>query len=441
MNFPIIQIFFRSKHLREVTGKASAAFVVKIFASGATFLYNVVLARLLGAEGAGIFFLALTIQTVASVIARLGIDSAFVKFVASNSSSDNWKAVKGVYILGMRIALIGSIIVATLLYMLADPLAIYVFKEQPLAAPLRLMAFGLPAVTTVNLYASLFKGLRRTVASVIILSLGVPLFAIPCSIIIASFLGVNGVVIAHISANFAVSTIALILWNKALPSLIPKGWHFEVKHLMNTALPMFWSSFFQIFSKWSTLFILGALGSSTDVGIFSISSRTAALINFILVAVNSISAPKFAELYRKKNIVEIENVAKSTSLLLTLFSFPILIFFLFAPNFILGWFGDNFTKGSISIMILAVAQFINVSTGSADTLLMMCGHEKLQRNNIAFNAIANIILSFLLIPFMGINGAAIAAGLTLASQNITAAILVRKQMGLWTFPLLGKMKK
>ncbi|MCW8816038.1 MAG: hypothetical protein OQK59_08655, partial [Chlorobium sp.] len=47
-------------HMLEVINGAAVALVLKVLGAGLTFLFNLVLARTLGAEGAGLYFLALT---------------------------------------------------------------------------------------------------------------------------------------------------------------------------------------------------------------------------------------------------------------------------------------------------------------------------------------------------------------------------------------------
>ena len=65
----------------------------------------------------------------------------------------------------------------------------------------------------------------------------------------------------------------------------------------------------------------------------------------------------------------------------------------------------------------------------------MCGYERLMRNNMAVWAGVGLVLNLLLIPPLGVIGAAIAAATTLALQMITAAIMVWQKLGVVTIPL------
>ncbi|GJM17455.1 MAG: hypothetical protein DHS20C13_27820 [Thermodesulfobacteriota bacterium] len=60
------------------------------------FILNVVLARLLGAEGSSVFYLAFTIVLTSAVLGRVGMENSMVKFIAINIAFDQPSEVLGV---------------------------------------------------------------------------------------------------------------------------------------------------------------------------------------------------------------------------------------------------------------------------------------------------------------------------------------------------------
>jgi O-antigen/teichoic acid export membrane protein len=106
-----------------------------------------------------------------------------------------------------------------------------------------------------------------------------------------------------------------------------------------------------------------------------------------------------------------------------------------APRWILALFGSGFTSGSTSLAILAGGQFVNVVTGSVGFILMMCGYEKLMRNTILGIALLNMLLNFLLIPWFGVNGAAIATAVSLALMNLILVFIVYRKLKIMTLPI------
>ena len=56
------------------------------------------------------------------------------------------------------------------------------------------------------------------------------------------------------------------------------------------------------------------------------------------------------------------------------------------------------------------------------------------RNNVTFVAILNITLNLALVPHYGIVGAGFATAISLIAQNLIAAYLVWKHLGIVTIP-------
>jgi len=232
--------------------------------------------------------------------------------------------------------------------------------------------------------------------------------------------------------------IGLWFWRKRTPALRGIKGNFNTHELLRSSMPLFWMSVVQLVTLWSSTLMLGIWASSADVGIFGVADRTARLLSFFLMAVNSIAAPKFAALYKQNNILALERTARNSAALVTAMAAPLSLLFLIMPDWVIGMFGLEFSSGGIVLSILSVGQLINVVTGSVGFLLMMCGYESLMRNIIAICAVISVITNLLLIPTLGVVGAALATATTLSLQNILSAIFVWRRLGICTIPLFGR---
>lgn len=121
--------------------------------------------------------------------------------------------------------------------------------------------------------------------------------------------------------------------------------------------------------------------------------------------------------------------------MMVVLALPVLLTFVLVPGFVMGLFGPEFEVGASVLVILALGQFVNVSTGSVGFVLIMTGRERMARNNAAVAAGVNIVLQVLLIPRFGAVGAAIATAVSVALLNLTAAYLVHRSLGIWTLPV------
>ena len=419
-------------HMLEVINGAAVALVLKVLGAGLSFLFNILLARILGAEGAGLYFLALTVTTIATVFGRMGLDNTLLRFTAANASVDDWSAVKGVYVKGMKLALIASSLSAVAVFIFAPVLADKVFQKPELVVPMRWMSLAVVPMTFVMLHAQALKGLKRIRDSFIVFGVGVPAISLTALLLFGGSYGVNGAVWAYASGAILTALLGIILWRTATPRLRKVSGVFQFNDLLKSSIPLFWVASLNMMINWTATFALGIWGTGEDVGIFSMASRTAMLTSLILTSVNSISAPKFAELYKKKDMVALGDTARNTAKLMTLIASPLLLLFLIAPQWVMGMFGDEFQKGGILLSILTIGQFVNVATGSVGYLLMMSGNEKLMRNNVAFVAAMSVVLNVFFVPIYGVLGAVIATAICLSAQNLISAYMVSSRLGINT---------
>ncbi|PWW81204.1 hypothetical protein CR164_11735 [Prosthecochloris marina] len=420
------------EHMLEVINGAAVALVLKVLGAGLTFLFNLVLARALGAEGAGLYFLALTVTTIATVFGRMGLDNTLLRFTAASASVNDWSAVKSVYMKGMKLALIASFLSAVMVFVFAPVLTDKVFQKPELIVPMRWMSLAVVPMTFVILHAQVLKGLKRIRDSFIVFGVGVPAISLTALLLLGGRYGVKGAVWAYASGAIIAGLSGVILWYVATPQLRKVSTSLRTNDLLKSSMPLFWVASLNTMINWMATFALGVWGTKEEVGLFSMASRTAMLTSLILTSVNSISAPKFAELYKKKDMTALGATARNTAKLMTLISSPLLFLFLIAPQWVMGLFGGEFRKGGILLSILAIGQFVNVATGSVGNLLMMSGNEKLMRNNVALVAVMSILLSVVLVPIYGSLGAVIATAVCLSLQNLIAAYMVKSSLGINT---------
>jgi O-antigen/teichoic acid export membrane protein len=426
-------------HMMEIVNGAVVALVLKVLGAFLTFCFNLLLARILGAEGVGVYFLALTVTTITTVFGRMGLDHSLVRFTAENSAGDNWAAVKGVYLKGMRLALISSATSAVVMFAAAPFLADMVFHEPELAGPMRWMALAVVPMTLLILHAQMLKGLKRVSDALLVYGVGVPALSIVGLYFLGEVHGVTGAVWAYVIAVVLTAALGVRLWRSATPQIRNIAAHFETRELFKSSMPLFWVASLTMVIDWTSTFALGIWGTKEDVGIFSVAYRAAVLISLVLISVDSISGPKFAALYKKKEMDALSLTARNTAKLMTLLASPLLLLFLFFPKEVMGIFGAEFTGGAVLLSIIAIGHFVNVATGSVGYLLVMSGNERYVRNNVIFIAILSVLLNVILVPFWGALGAAIATAVCLATMNLIAVFLVWSRLGIWTIPWTGKL--
>ena len=422
-------------HMREIVRGASVTFFVRIGGGLLSFGLNVAVARLLGADGAGIFFLALSAVTIASVLGRAGLDNAVLRFVAGRASLDDWEQVKGTYrfatLFGFCTGLAGTV----LLYLSSGWLAIQLFGKPELERPLQIMSFAVAPLVMVSLNAQALKAVKRIFLSQVTNGVLVPALALLGLLALAGTYGVDGAVLAYALAAVAAALLGYLFWRSATPQLRGIAHRSPARELLHSSRALLVMSALVLVMQWTATILLGRWGTTADVAVFEAARRTAFTTTLVLTAVNSIAAPKFAELFERGQIDALGATARSSARMMIMFAAPVLLLFIVAPSWVMGLFGPEFTTGGTVLLVLALGQFINVATGSVGFVLIMTGNERLARNNTVIAATVSLVLNVLLIPRLGALGAAIATAASIASLNLSAAYLVKRQLGILTIPL------
>lgn len=98
-------------------------------------------------------------------------------------------------------------------------------------------------------------------------------------------------------------------------------------------------------------------------------------------------------------------------------------------------FGDGreFLVGMDSLFILLIGQLISVLCGSVLVLLNMTGNQWTVQTILVTAAILNIMLNAILIPNLGIEGAAWATTISTIFWNVWGIRAVRKKLGFWVW--------
>ena len=112
------------RDMKEVVLNALLALALRVSSTGLMFLFNVLLSRLLGAEGVGQYYLALMVTTTATLFGRLGMDTALLRFVAEGASVDDWNSVRGIYRKTFLFILLSSVAAGFVVFLSAPFLAV-----------------------------------------------------------------------------------------------------------------------------------------------------------------------------------------------------------------------------------------------------------------------------------------------------------------------------
>lgn len=425
----------KAVNFTEVLRGMALAFLLRSIGAALAFLFNVVVARMLGAEGAGLFFLSLSVTMIASVIARLGMDNALLRLVAVHASRDEWGSVKGVFALTMKIALISSTAWTALCFFAAPWMANNLFSMPDLAEPLRWMSFAIVGFSMMMLLSEGLKGLRMIRNSMLVSGVFYPLIGLMCIWPMVALADAEGASATYVVGTLVAAALGWIIWRKEMAAHDESIQPFDKKELKRSSQPLYIMSIVNnAVLPWAPLFILGIWSTAEETGVFGAASRIAVLISLVLVTVNTVLAPRFAELYDKQDYESLALLAKRASLLITLIVSPVFIALILFSDLCMSIFGDEFRDGGVLLAILAIGRFVNTLAGPAGVLLMMSKQEVVVRDISLVSGLTIILLCLYLAPIYGALGVAVASSIVIAGSNLASVFFVWKRMGFVALP-------
>lgn len=425
-------------HVSEILEKATVSLLVRVSGTVLNFLFQVLLGRMLGAHGVGIYFLALSITTFMALIARLGMDHNLTRIVAAEAESQNWGRVITVVRQALWVCSGAAIFGSLLLIFGANWISHFVFSKPDLVNPLQVLAITVFPVALFILYARALQGLKRTGEAMLVETVIVPLVACIFVVWLVHRFEIIGGTIAYAIGSLVALFVATMTWR-----LYSRRWNAQrdekpsnsMQALVMSSAPLLGVMLFQQLALVIPLFVLGAVKSGADVGLFYAANRTAALLGIIVVAANSIIAPKVAALHHAGEYQTLDRIIRTSAIIVTLTAAPALVVFLIIPDFVMKVFGAEFSAGDNLLRVLSVGQTINVLTGSVGLVLIMTNKFRSIFLTAMWTLIATVLLSLALIPTYGAAGAAWAVAGSLTVASVLRVVFAWRDLGILALPV------
>jgi O-antigen/teichoic acid export membrane protein len=415
----------------------------KVAGAGAGYVFAYLITSNYGAETFGVFELSLTVLTIATVFGSLGLDGALVRFIPEFVEKKAPEHPRKVYVYALSLALPFSMVLAALLYVFSDDLALK-FGNELLGVPFRVTAFLVPFSTWFGINSEAFRGMRHMVEYSIFQRGTVILLAIAAFFCFKYFtielddhlvpliaFGIGLILLTLISGTSTPRRLSQIISYNSSDRLIEP---LEIRPLLIVAFPMLMSTSMFMIMNWTDTIMIGYYRDEAQVGVYRLAFKVANLITFTQFAISSIAAPMFSSFFAKNDLEGMKRITRDIGYMNLAISTPVFIMMLIFPSFVLDFFGKEFSAGVAPLIVLAIGQIINAICGPVMYILTMTGKEKKARNIIIVASVINLGLNLYLIPIYGLMGAASATAISTVVWNILAVIQIKKEYGFISIP-------
>jgi len=206
------------------------------------------------------------------------------------------------------------------------------------------------------------------------------------------------------------------------------GW-VHIKSLSTFSFWLFLSaSGMQVFSYADTV-LIGYYLENADIGVYRIMLQFAGISAITTSALRMTLWPKVSSWGKKGEFKSIEHSLSRAFTYSLILAVPVLAGgWLLGDRLIYFFYGPEFTVGYTTFVILLIAQVVNIFNYFFTTYLNALNRVKDSFKVTMVGALANILMNILLIPLMGITGAALATLLTMSLNAIFAHRILSQVM-------------
>lgn len=413
-----------------------------VAAAGFGYAFAVVVARGLGVSDAGVFFEVAALSLMLTTFAQLGTTGGVVRMIASYLATGHEQDVRRTLTVAL-VPVVGVSLVLAVALAASAPLvagALFQGADQQVAVEyLRITAAFLVVDAMFGVLLRACQAFGAMLPLVALGSIGVPVARFLGGLAaVALGLGPTTMILVWFVPEIAGLAVASEWLRRLVRSAEPDGpraasarphrelgwefWHYTVYQAFSTVVAI-------ILLRLDVI-LLGALDSSRAAAVYSAAGRYLVAGTTLLTAIVFVVGPQLAGMLSQERYSAARLVYQTATLWLVAVSFPVFITLaVFAPV-LMSIFGPQFVTGQTALAILAIAMLVNMATGAVRAALSMGGRSGwVLMDNLAALAV-NVGLNAVLIPRMGMDGAAIAWAASIVVGNLLPLGQVYRLWGL-----------
>ncbi|RJK97907.1 lipopolysaccharide biosynthesis protein [Vallicoccus soli] len=403
------------------------------------FALTVVVGRALGPAGAGVFFAAAALFTIASNTLELGADTGLVRALAAARATGRLEDLRPTVRAAVLPVLAASVLCSAGVAAAAPWLA---RTFLPGAGPggaadlLRVLAAALPfgALTAVALGG--VRGLGRVAPVVLVENVGKPFSRVVLAALVA-LAGGSALMMAAawVLPVLAGAVVAGVQLARLLPARRPGAatgalppralaapfWRFSAPRAVAATV--------EVLSATVGLLLVSALAGSADAGVYAAAARYVVAGSLVLTAVRLVAAPAVAQAMAQRDRHAASDLHLTSTVWVVLASWPPFVLALAFPAPLLSAFGPGFEDGATALALLAAGMLVSLAAGNVQTVQLMSGGSGVNLAVVLGSLAVNAGLCLLLVPAHGVTGAAAAWAVCLVLENLLTAADVRLRAG------------
>ena len=434
MFLQLMQKKVNSSYLLKGSLKSISAKVVTFMLG---FVFQVIVARGLGASQYGFYSYVMNLAILTNTIAIFGLNTSTKRFLPAYKVKDQNHYLIGFFLFGLTIIVLLGVVVG-----LGD-YQILVYQDKLFGEYVFFSIMGLVIFTAlVDYLSSTLFGLKEPFYAAITVNGSRYAISLLLILIIVAFfkIDLSSKILIQITLIALAVTIAiqLVIVLRKLPK--PDRIKLKTNEWLKVSAGLLLVGSFAAIQNRVDIQILGIYRTDQEVGIYNAIFRNAQICQFFLKAVAGVGMPIIASLYTQgKSTNEIQSKVNKLKKITFWPSFIIIVLMVLFSKYLMALFGEEFLTGQFSLYILLIGQFSIAVMGSSTMVLNMSGNHNISMKIYMFASMINVSLNLNAIPRYGILGAAISTAFVNIFISVISNYMVRKKLGINTSVLRIKI--
>jgi O-antigen/teichoic acid export membrane protein len=369
-----------------------------------------ILTKTLGAEFYGIWAQIMVTIGLLTPLALLQLEYAMTRFLTAEE--DERKISKGISSIFVAV-LFTAALISFLIFILAEPLAIAVFGGADAAYFVKISAFLILLTTLDQIilrYFVSFRQMKRYAGFMILQTIGA---VVLIGYLVLSGYGLFGAIISLLLVRAFIFVIGFLLVKSEVKMTIPSL--SVIKPYLTFSLPLipFTLSWWLVNS--GDRYVIGYFLGASEVGIYSASYTLGNMLSFLYAPIALVLFPAITNRYENNNIYEVKMHLKYTVKFFLMVAIPSLFGLTILSKSLLGILTTSEFIGAYMVVpIVALGALLFSMCILFSDILMLFKKTKIISLVFGSSALINLVMNILLVPLIGIMGAAIATLVTFA---------------------------
>jgi O-antigen/teichoic acid export membrane protein len=404
----------------------------------------VLVARGFSRTEAGVFFAATSLFLLALAGAQLGTQTGLVYFISRFRVLDQRHRIGPAIRTALTPVAGVALLFACCLYVLAPRLAGVVIEGPPghFVTYLRALAVFLPLAVFAEPLLAATRGFRTQRPTVLIENIGRPLGQVALTLLVIAFASTPWLGLAWVLPYLPAAVLAA-LW---LRTLTPHRDHAMVpgpagarrssarerlhdhggmgREFWRYTWPQTFTVIAQIALQRAGIVLVAALSGPAQAAVFTAATRFLVAGQLANASLGTTLQPQLGEQLALGNRAEARTLFETATAWLVLIAWPLYLLCAVFAAPMMSLFGRGYQGGTNVILVLTGAMLVASASGMVNMVLSMAGRTSWNLLTTLLGLVANLSLNVLLIPHLGILGAALAWAAAILINNVVPLVLI-----------------